>query len=253
MNWFVEHLLAPIAVVFVATIIPRVRPKVREGATATWHAMASLLRLVSYWVTAGTKERRDARFAKRVKAAQRSDIEMLGDAIDAHGLALSALHTVIATMLLPEEVANGKKYLPKHAKMLAWFMLYRYLSHDTDRFDMSDRSISAYRKKHSDKAPGRWRTNLDCHSNDRFSTEFIDQMNGGPLRFNREMDNGKSLNIKIVQGFCSKLSGHPQFKCHVWDGSIWHADEGPELGLEEAYRKANAILTIGGGWKEQKQ
>lgn len=148
MNWFVEHLLPPIAAVFVAAIIPRVGPKVREGITYTQKVMAWLWRRPAHWVTAGTKERRAARFAKRVKAVQRDNIEMLGDAIDAHGLALSVLHKIIETMLLPERVAKGKKHLPKHAKMLAWFMLYRYLSHDSDHFDLSDtKTIAAYRKK----------------------------------------------------------------------------------------------------------
>lgn len=94
--------------------------------------------------------------------------------------------------------------------------------------------------------------NLECRSNDLLSTEFIDQMNGGPLCFDRPMDNGNSLNIRVVQGFLSRSSGLLQLKCHVWAGALHSAHEGPELGLEEAYRRAREILSGGGGWKEEK-
>lgn len=254
MNWFLEHLLAPIVVVAAVAAIPRAWSKVRDGAATVWQAVAWSLRRLAYWATSGTRERRDARFAKRVKAAQEGDIEMIGDAIDAHGLALSALHEVVITMLWPEKIGNGKDDLPKHTRMLAWFMLYRYLNHDTGEFDIDDtRSIAAYRRKHSDEAPGRWMTNLVCQSGDRLSTEFIDQMNGGPLRFDRKMNNGDSLNIKMVKGFRSKRSDIANVKCHVWVGSMWGADEGPELNLKEAWRRANDCLTIGGGWKDEKK
>ena len=256
MKWIIERLLEAIlfAVVSAAALaaIPPVRSKVRDLATGAWQAMARFRSRLLFWVTVGTKERRDARFAKRVKEAQKRDIEMMGDAIDAHGFALSALQEIIETMLFPEELGNGKKYLPKHAKMAAWFMLRRYLSH-TVHFDVGDtRTIAAYRKKHSQKGPGGWTTNLKCHSSDAFSTEFIDQMNGGPRRFNREMKNGESLNIKIVQGFYL-FPGHPKFKCYVWVGQMWDAHVGSELGLEEAYRRAKEIRSVRGGWKEEKQ
>lgn len=251
-EFFLQHLLGPLAAFSIVAAFPWLRTKTVKGATAAWESTQGLLRRIVHLATAGTKARRDRRFAARVKAVQSADNEMLGDAIDAHGLALSALHTVVATMLLSREV-GGKKHLPNHAEMLCWFMLYRYLCHSPDRLDMAgdSKTIAAYLKRYPDDAPGRWETHFSGHSNNRLNTEIIDSMHGGPLRFSREMKDGSTLNVKVTQGFLAFQNQYKDFKCHVWVGPEFNADEGQELGLEDAYRLAKDKLALGGGWKEE--
>ncbi len=176
---------------------------------------------------------------------------MLGEIIDAHGLALSALHTVVATMLLPEEASNGKKHLPNSAKMLCWFMLYRYLY--PGALDLGDtKTIAAYRKQHAEEGPGRWTTSLQGHCTDKSKLldEFIDVMDGGPRLFSRDMNNG-ILNIRIVHAFY----GFPGLviKCYVWVGDSWSGDKGPKLDHKQAYSAAKDKLAAGGGWKEEQE
>lgn len=250
---FFQHLLAPLAVVAATAAFPWLRKKVRDGATVAWRSASGLLHRFAHLATAGTKERRDQRFVTRVKAAHQADTEMLGEVIDAHGLALSALHTVVKTMLLPEEASNGKKHLPNSAKMLCWFMLHRYLYPGALDLDLGDtKTIAAYRKQHAVGGPGRWTTSLQGHCTDknRLLGDFIDVMNGGPRLFSRDMNNG-TLNIRIVHAFCGYHD--LAIKCHVWVGDSWSGDKGPKLDREQAYSTAKDKLAAGGGWKEEQE
>lgn len=248
---FFQHLLAPLAVLAVATAFPWLRKKVRDGATVAWRSAGCLLHSFAHLAAAGTKERRDQRFVARVRAAHQADTEMLGEVIDAHGLALSALHTVVSTILLPEEASKGKKHLPNSAKMLCWFMLYRYLYPRALDLDLGDtKTIAAYRKQHAAEGPGKSTTSLQGHCTDKSKLldDFIDVMDGGPRLFSRDMNNG-TLNIKIVHAFYGSLA--LTIKCHVWIGDPWAGDEGPKLNHNQAYWAAKDKLAAGGGWKEK--